>query len=152
LFATAVSEATSGLRVIFSKPVGAGISGSYGLWLEFGTLKGAVGDAAGIGPQLGVALAPAPGRWYHLAYTFDDGADQHALYIDGVQVTTGTVTKSIGYDAQPLLLGRDTENGTPNFFLNGRIDEPTIYNRALNGTEIASIHNAGPAGKRLGGA
>jgi hypothetical protein len=59
------------------------------------------------------------------------------------------VTKSIGYDAQPLLLGRDTENGIPNFFLKGRIDEAAIYNRALSGTEIASIYNAGPAGKRL---
>jgi hypothetical protein len=142
-------EATSGLRVILAKPVGAGTSDSYGLWLDFGTLKGAVGDAAGIGPQLGAALAPAPGRWYHLAYTFDDGTDQHALYIDGVQVATGAVTKTIGYDAQPLLLGRDTENGVPNFFLKGRIDEPAIYNRALTKTEIAAIYNAGPAGKRL---
>jgi hypothetical protein len=43
------------------------------------------------------------------------------------------------YDTQPLLLGRDTENGVPRFFLKGRIDEATIYNRALNPMEIASI-------------
>jgi hypothetical protein len=141
-------EVTSGLRVILAKPVGTGTSDSYGLWLDSGTLRGAVGDAVGIGPQLGTALAPAPGHWYHLAYTFDDGTDQHALYIDGVQATSETVTKTIGYDTQPVLLGRDTENGSPNFFLKGRIDEPTIYNRALSRAEIASIYNAGPAGKR----
>jgi hypothetical protein len=42
----------------------------------------------------------------------------------------------------------DTENGTPIFFFQGRIDEAAIYNRALNGGEVFSIYSAGPAGKR----
>jgi hypothetical protein len=138
---------TSGLRAIITKPVGGGTSDSFALWLTGGTLKGAVGDASGLGPELATPFAPAPGRWYHLAYTFDDGAGRQAIYIDGARAAAGTVTRSIGYDAQPLLLGRDTENGTPNFFFKGRIDEPAIYDRALTETEIASIHTAGPAGK-----
>ena len=121
-------EATSGVRVYFAKPVGTGVSDSYALWLESGTLRGAVGDAAGIGPILNAPFSPAPGLWYHVAYTFDDGIKQQALYIDGAQVAIGAVTKSIGYDTQPLFLGRDTENGMPNFFLQGRIDEAAIYN------------------------
>jgi len=40
------------------------------------------------------------------------------------------VTTSIGYDTQPLLLGRDTENGVPRFFLQGQIDQAAIYARA----------------------
>jgi hypothetical protein len=52
-------------------------------------------------------------------------------------------------DTQPLLLGRDTENGKPNSFLQGRIDEAAIYNRVLNPIEIEAIYLAGPAGKRL---
>jgi hypothetical protein len=140
---------TSGLRAIIGKPVGGGISDSYALWLTGGFLKGAVGDVAGMGPELTTPFAPTPGRWHHLAYTFDDGTDRQTIYIDGAQAAAGPVTKSIGYDTQPLLLGRDTENGTPNFFFKGRIDEPAIYNRALREAEIASIYNAGPAGKRL---
>jgi hypothetical protein len=142
-------EATSGLRVVFAKPVGTGTSDSYSLWLQDGTLKGVVGDASGIGPILSQSFSPAPGRWYHLAYTFDDSTKQQALYADGVQIAIGTASKSAGYDIQPLLLGRDTESGVPNFFLQGRIDEASIYNRALSGAEISSIYNAGPAGKRL---
>jgi hypothetical protein len=143
-------DATSGLRVIFSKPVGTGISDSYALWLQDRSLRGAVGDAAGIGTVLVFTnFSPIPGRWYHLAYTFDDSTKQQVLYVDGIQVGTGTASKSAGYDTQPLLLGRDTENGVPNFFLQGRIDEAAIYNRALSPMEIASIYNAGPAGKRL---
>ena len=86
--------------------------------------------------------------WYHVAYPFDDGLKLQTLYVDGAQVAIGATTQSIGYDTQPLFLGRDTENGTPNFFLPGRIDEAAIYNRPLNAGEIASIYNSGPAGKR----
>jgi hypothetical protein len=142
-------DITSGIRVVFAKPVGTGTSDSYALWLQGGALNGAVGDAAAIGPILTGAFSAVPGRWYHVAYTFDDTAKQQALYVDGMQVAVGAASKSVGYDGQPPLLGRDTENGMPTFFLQGRIDEASIYNRALNPVEIASIYDAGPAGKHL---
>ena len=142
-------ETISGIRVVFAKPVGTGTSDSYALWLDGRTLNGAVGDAAAIGPILSGAFSAVPGRWYHLAYTFDDGTKQQALYVDGTQVVPATASRSIGYDGQPLLLGRDTENGVPNFFLQGRIDEAAVYNRVLSAAEIAAIYNAGAAGKHL---
>ena len=108
-----------------------------------------MGDAGG-GPILSAPFSPAPGRWYHVAYTFDDVAKQHALYIDGAQVKIENVATSAVYDTQSLFLGRDTENTIPRFFLQGRIDEAAIYNQALSGVDIASIYNAGPAGKHLG--
>jgi hypothetical protein len=143
-------DTISGTRVIFAKPVGTGISDSYALWIQGGgTLHGGVGDATAPGSNLGSGVALIPGQWHHVAYTFDDAAKQQALYVDGIQVAAGTASKSIGYDAQPLLIGRDNENGVPNFFLQGRIDEASIYNRSLSPMEIASIYSAGPAGKRL---
>jgi hypothetical protein len=143
-------DAQPGLALIFAKPLGGGNKDSYAVWVDFGTLRAVVADAAGLeGPRLITSFSPVPGRWYHVAYTFDDGADQQALYIDGTRVAIGGVTTSIGYDAQPLLLGRDAENGIPSFFLKGRIDEAAIYDRALSGAQIASIYDAGPAGKRL---
>jgi hypothetical protein len=39
------------------------------------------------------------------------------------------------------------KNGVRRSFLHGRIDEASVYNRALSGEEIASIFNAGAAGK-----
>ena len=142
-------EATSGIRVVFAKLVGTDTSDSYALWLQDRTLKGVVGDASDIGPILSQSFSPALGRWYHLAYTFDDSTKQQALYADGVQIAIGTASKSPSYDTQPLLLGHDTENSAPNFFLQGCIDEASIYDRALSEAEISSIYNAGPAGKRL---
>jgi hypothetical protein len=143
-------DGTTGARILFAKPLGAGTGDSYAVWLNSGMLNGAVGGAAAPnGPALSAPFSPVPGRWYHLAYTFDNGARQQALYVDGSKVAIGAVTLSLGYDAQPLLFGRDTENGVPNFFFQGRIDEAAIYNRALSAVEIASIYNAGAAGKRL---
>jgi hypothetical protein len=142
-------DVTSGIRVVFAKPVGTGTSGSYVLWLENESLRGVVGDVSGFGTELQASFSPTPKRWYHLAYTFDDSTKQQILYANGVQIATGTASKSAGYDAQPLLLGRYTVNGVPNYFLQGRIDEAAIYNRALSASEITSIYEAGVAGKRL---
>ena len=145
-------DTVSVTRVIFAKPVGAGTSDSFALWLQDGALNGVVGGPAGLVPIL-TPNPPlpqlVPNHWYHVAYTFDNNGHQHALYIDGAPVASAAVTTSIGYDSQPLLLGRDAENGVPSFFLQGRIDEAAIYRRALSGSEIASIYLAGPAGKHL---
>ncbi len=143
-----------GVSVIFSKPLGAGSSDSYALWLFEGqslkSLNGVISDAASTGPILSAPFSPAPGHWYHVAYTFDDSTHQQALYVDGILAgPIGVVTKSINYDTQPLLLGRGFSQLLGRGFLRGRIDEASIYNRALTGLEIASIYDAGPAGKRL---
>jgi hypothetical protein len=141
-------DSTSGLRTVLAKPVGSGTSDSYALWLNSGSLNGQVCNATGCTPL----SAPTPlttGAWHHVAYTVDDNAHQHVLYVDGAQVASAPATVSAGYDTQPLLLGRGTDNTQPAYFLQGLIDEASIYNRALTPAEIASIYNAGPAGKHL---
>ena len=140
-------NSVSGIRHIFAKPLGTGTLDSYGIYFNGGTLVGFISDTNGFGNALVANFNPALGTWHHVAYTFNDSVKQEALYIDGVQVASGFDEKSIGYDSQPVLLGRDTENGSPNFFFAGRIDETAIYNRSLSSNEIASIYNAGPGGK-----
>jgi hypothetical protein len=100
---------------------------------------------------LSIPFSPVFGNWYHFAYTFDDASKQQAIYLNGSQVASGVANKTIGYDTQPLLLGRDTEYGNPNYFFPGRIDEAALYNRALSAGEIASIYNAGLGGKTASG-
>jgi hypothetical protein len=137
----------SGIQIVFAKPVGTGASDSYALWLNSGILKGQVSGATAAGPELLAPAALIAGTWYHVAYTADDSAGQQALYVNGIQVAIGAITAGPGYDTQPLFLGRDNEDG-PTYFLQGLIDEATLYNRALAPAEIASIYNAGPAGKQ----
>jgi len=134
--------------VIVAKPAGQVGSASFKLSRDHGLLNGVIGDASGVGRATTVGFSPVPGRFYHVAFTFDSGTMQQSLYLDGVRVQTASATKSIAYDGQPLLLGGDSFNGTPTGSLQGRIDEASIYNRALTPLEIASIFDAGPAGKR----
>jgi hypothetical protein len=123
---------------LIAKPVGTGTSSSYRLWIFSTNLSGAVGDVVGSHEVLSSSLpVSVPGRWYHVAYTFDDGTKQQMLYLNGAQVANGIVTGSIAYDAQPLLLGCDRESELRSF-LEGCLDEATIYDRALT----VSIRNS----------
>ena len=74
------------------------------------------------------------------------------LYVNGATVAAANAGKSMAFDTHPVLLGADIENGVPSLFLNGQIDEASLYNRALEASEIASIYNVGSAGKQPGSA
>jgi hypothetical protein len=142
---------SAGTRVLLGKPVGGGSSDSYQIYLSGGTLGAFVGDASGAGIPLSIPFSPTLGRWYHVAYTFDDATLQQVLYLDGITVASSLGNKRIGYDSQPVLLGCDIDNGSRSFFFPGRIDETAIYNRALTAEEIAAVHDAGAAGKSTNG-
>jgi hypothetical protein len=140
--------ATNGERVLLSKPLGTGFLNSFVLWLDNGALRGHVGDASGGGPIVShFSFQPVPGQWYHLAYTFDDNADVQTLYVNGLLVASGVTSKTIGYDGNGVVLGADVDRGTPGGFYQGRMDEVSIYPRALSAAEIQGIFLGGTAGK-----
>jgi len=71
-----------------------------------------------------------------------DGANLR-LYINGVlDKTVATTISAIGTNSDPLRIGNEFDFG-----FKGQIDEVSLYNRALTDAEIASIFNAGIAGK-----
>jgi hypothetical protein len=140
---------SSGIMLVFAKPIGSGTLDSYGLAIQDGVPLGAISDANGFGPFLYSTYPMATNQWYHLAYSLDGNTLQEVLYVNGATVAAANAGRSIGYDAHPMLIGADIENGVPSFSINGQIDEATIYNRALDANEIASIYNVGAAGKQL---
>lgn len=83
---------------------------------------------------------PATGRWYHLAVT--RSSDTYRLYIDGTLAATDTSPGPIPDPIASLTIGRAEA-----FILDGKIDEPAIYSRALTAHEISDIADAGSAGK-----
>jgi len=139
--------ATNGIRIVLVKPVGAATFDSYGLALQDGAVLAAICDTNGFGPFLTGPANTVPGQWYHLAYTFDDGTKQQVLYVNGAAVASGVANKSMSYDTHAVLIGADIENGVPDLFQNGQVDEASLYNRALTRDEIATIYNAGSLGK-----
>jgi alpha-tubulin suppressor-like RCC1 family protein len=85
------------------------------------------------------------GVWYHVAATYD--GNQATLYVNGVAEATATPGFTLDYDTTPVYIGT---TGTWVPYLNmfgGIIDEPTLYNRALSPSEIATIYYAGNGGK-----
>jgi hypothetical protein len=138
---------TNGIQLIFAKPLGSASLDSYGLALQNGVPLAAICDNSGFGTFVTAPTPLVTGQWYHLAFTFDAATQQQVLYVNGAPVAAANAGKSMAYDTHPLLLGADIENEIPGYTLNGQIDEATIYNRALQSGEIASIYNVGANGK-----
>lgn len=79
----------------------------------------------------------APNVWYHVAYTFDNSANTHKLYINGSEVASGSNTANISNQSTALWIGRHSQFNFGSFL--GKIDEVAIYNRALTAMEISNM-------------
>ena len=141
-----------GRRTVIAKPVGGGAINSYALWLEGGTLRGAIGANGALGLQRSSLVSnytPATGVWLHVAYTFDQATTNHALYVNGVlQKSATTSLPAPSYDTHPFLAGTaPNAGGALSDFFAGQIDEVEIFDRALDADELQLLYCAGHAGK-----
>jgi hypothetical protein len=85
-----------------------------------------------------------PATWHHVVLTYDKSSGA-VIYVDGVarvQAAISGVTSATGYD---LYIGK--RPGSLEF--SGLIDEVSLYNRALSGSEVAVLYALGAAGKEL---
>lgn len=95
------------------------------------------------------------GAWHGVAGSFDGSTVR--VYLDGTEIGTGTAAPS-GIDYSPW----QTDNTTPSFSVGnsacsgggsvfqGAVDEPRIYDRALNGGEIRYLQGgSGPKPRQL---
>lgn len=139
------AHSPSGVSIFAGKPVGAGTSNSWAFYYQ-NRLEAAFSPNGASGQFMTFPFSPTIGRWYHVAYVFEAGV-AHRLYLDGVRVASQAVSGTVFWDAQPMLIGRDSDNGNPAHFFNGAIDEPAFYNSAATDSEIAAIHAADLAGK-----
>lgn len=89
------------------------------------------------------------GQWHHVALTVDrDSPTGGRLYVDGQVVMTFDPTVQPGdlSTTEPLRIGNHADPALNSHF-KGRVDEVSIYNRALSEGEIQAIHAAGSVGK-----
>lgn len=126
-----------GLQLLIDKHLGTGALDSYEMWIQNGRFFGIIADNSGFGPAISAPFVPVLGTWYHLAYSFDDPTNSQSLFINGIQVATGVVTKTIAYDNEPLLLGASNDNQNPQYFFHGSMDEVRLWDHARSTTEIA---------------
>ena len=99
--------------------------------------------------------APMPiGAWTQVAATLDDATGLMTLYTNGVVAAqTNTTVRPFG-PLDPRYspgIGIGNHSGQPgpfNYPFRGRIDELSIYCRALSASEIQAVYSAGKRGER----
>lgn len=121
--------------------------GSFSRNKWFFALGGGVLNFHVNGPSLGpmflvrAPFVPALGQWYHLALTRRAGV--YTVYVDGVAQAAETNATAIPDASAPLTIGQAEGLG----FMDGLIDEVTIYDGALDGEQLRTIALAAGAGK-----
>jgi hypothetical protein len=103
-------------------------------------IVGLVGIAGGT-TSIHSGVFTNPGTWYHIALT-SDGTNVF-LYVNGVQTNGAGIGPGYVPTAN-FTIGGAFAGGSE---INGVVDEVTVYNRALDGTEISAIYGSGSAGK-----
>ncbi len=100
--------------------------------------------------KIGVDVSYAPPavtntNWHHVAVT--KSGTQLVFYVDGVTQPSPTINpyNSIFTFTTAAAIGSRGDGGGNTFY--GKVDELSIYNRALSANEITAIYNAGSAGK-----
>jgi hypothetical protein len=86
-----------------------------------------------------------PNTWYHVAGTFDNATGVLNVYVNGAAGTPATLSGVIkDLSSAAYFVGYGGAGGA-SYAFNGIVDEVAIYNRTLNGTEVAQHYAAGRA-------
>jgi hypothetical protein len=128
---------TAGAHLWIAASVG-GFGGPGSLYASL--IAGTTDTTVATGP--GVISA---GIWQHVAFTYDRATGIGRLYLNGTEVASRALGDITAQTALPLRIGRRPNYGAETFA--GKIDELSLYNRALSSAELRAIYNAGTAGK-----
>jgi parallel beta-helix repeat protein len=111
-------------------------TGSYTLWQQSdGKIAFSLSDTGSTNNAI-ISSTLTPGSWHHAVGTFD--GDIMRLYIDGTEVSSyDTAFTSIFDNGLPFQIGGESATG----FFDGKIDEVSLFNRALTAGEITDLYN-----------
>ncbi len=119
-----------------------GYSGDNGLQ---GSISNAAGSAVNIYYTTGAGVLK---NWRHVVLVYNYSSGSLLLYYDGVSVNDYSPVSSATYRANDVggawEIGRWYGN---NYYLNGKIDDVRVYNRALSADEVKRLYNMGASTK-----
>jgi len=118
---------------------------------QTGALQFGIEDA--FGGSAFIRCAAPVGNWTHVAATLEDPSGSMRLYTNGAlatQITTGV--RPLGpllaqYNAGVGIGNHSSQPGPFNYPFRGRVDELSVYRRAITASEIKAIYNLRTAGK-----
>lgn len=113
------------------------------IWLTGGALNARFYDASPLMQHDMATTAITIGEWAHICITFDsDLAAPGAFYVNGVSVTGLFVGSSAPLDStsgQRIIAGKLLGEAA----IDHRLDEISLWNKALSSDEVASLYNSG---------
>ena len=134
-------------RVIFSYDYTAHSQPYYAIHLRVAATSGALEFYWNNGSVYqGITKSSPPltdDTWHHIAGTFTSGSQK--LYIDGVEVASGTNTTTISFYNQEVWIGRANFGG----YWNGMINEVAYFKSALSASEIKALASRITLGESL---
>ena len=144
------ASATPGsYNTVINKVFGGGAEDSLALWFQSGQLGTGVNRDSPSGAA-SADFTPVDATWHHVAGTFDHATGLATLYIDGAPVACALEPVAIEYDAHPMLIGADVDNGSPNGFWDGFIDEVRVFSLARTPDQIWADMHAHQLGPTVG--
>jgi serine protease inhibitor len=79
-------------------------------------------------------------NWYHVVHVWT--GTQGYIYINGLLVSQGTTTATVGNTTAELLIGKPNWSAGNVKVFNGKIDDVGIWNRDLTAQEIANLYTS----------
>jgi len=137
-------KSIQGNNVFVATDQGSGINNKWIFWLSQGKLQFFAEQFFNTAEIGGAAYTfnPSPNQFYHLAVTRSGSI--YTFYVDGNAVEMATNNLDIPDVNAPLTIGAAPSEGC---FLDGILDEMSIYHRALSSVEIKNIYLAQADGK-----
>jgi hypothetical protein len=83
-------------------------------------------------------------HWYHVAVTYDGSYVR--FYVDGEMTRSYPSSISLNSNSEPLQIGEDLAGDDE--YMNGKLDNLGIYNRALSDAEIQALYHEGGWSKK----
>jgi len=115
------------------------------------TIRVALAGGGDVDSMPAPTVTAASNVWTHVAVR--RSGDTFTTFQDGAPTAAGTFSRNLDCTSSLKFGHRGNPDDTPgawdtrNFWLNGAIDEPTLYNRALTDQEIAALYASGSTGK-----
>ena len=85
-------------------------------------------------------------NWQHIVVTRQNSTV--TAYVNSASVGTGTSSTTLSFGSCPLLIGVDNDNtgctDSLGNYLNGKVDEARVYNRAFSPAEVLSLYKFAP--------
>lgn len=119
--------------------------GNTNKWMLYRSSSGLTWHINGpaIGPVfLAAPFSPTTGNWYHVGLT--RSGNLHTFFVNGAVIGTVNDSRAIPNVAYDLTIGQ--AEGYSGSYFDGRIDELSIFQRALSQAEMLSIFLAGSSG------